>query len=325
MFHCSELWAAPGCSSGMPAADSPAKPSGATPDLERLPFAFEPGSSRERWRVELGRRLLVNAVLRGGQRLSGGVTDGIGRSLARGWARSVARALDLSIDVSGLERIDPTRQYLVGPLHESFVDVPVLLHLPLALRFTVREELMHHPHIGSLLERTGQISVPERPTVETLHRLLDSISLTAESGQSVVVFPQGSVLGVEAAFSKGLVVLSRRLGLPILPVVLTGTHGVWGHPFDNTVHLHQTAAMHILEPVPSEAVNASSFRSLEREMKARALRQTAAPVRHFNPTNDGWWDGYAYDIDPDFEELAAAVAEHRVWMSQAGSNGTSVG
>jgi len=231
--------------------------------------------------------------------------------MARGWARLLARTLDLTIDVSGLPNIEPGHQYLVAPLHESFVDVPVLLHLPLDLRFTVREELIDHDVIGDLLHRTDQIVVPEQPSVATLRTLMHEITRVAEAGESVVVFPQGSVLGVEAAFSSALVSLSRRLDIPILPVVLTGTHRVWGHPFDNVVRLHQTVAMHVLEPIPGGDVDADVFRDLERTMKSLALGQSDAPVRRFDPVRDGWWDGYAYEIDEDFPELAAAVARRR--------------
>ena len=284
----------------------------ATPDVERRPFAFDPERPQDRWRVALGQRLLVDGCLRAGSHLPGWASDRMGNALSRAWAHSVARAVDMTIDASGIEHIDPASQYLVAPLHESFVDVPVLLHLPVDLRFTVREELFDHDRIGSLLRATGQIAVPEQPGVSSLRTLMNHAADSVASGESLVVFPQGSVLGVEAAFSDGLVVLSRRLGLPILPIVLTGTHRVWGHPFDNVVRLHQTVRMDVLDPVPSESVDASSFRRLEQRMKERALGSHRSPVRRFDPLRDGWWDGYEYEIDPDFTELAAAVAAHRL-------------
>ncbi|MGI9529375.1 MAG: lysophospholipid acyltransferase family protein [Acidimicrobiia bacterium] len=282
-----------------------------TPDLDRLPFAFTAEHPGERRRVNTLSRLLVGGGLGVGPTVADIVPAPGRRLLARGWARALVAAADLTLDITGLDNIDPAQSYLVAPLHESFVDVPVLLHLPLDLRFTVRDELIDHPQLGSLLARTGQISVPERPSVATLRGLMDEVSQAIAGGESVVVFPQGSILGVEAAFSPGVVTMSRRLGLPILPIVLTGTHRVWGHPFSNVVRLGQTAAMHILEPVPGGELDGASFRDFERTMKRRALAQTEAPVRRFDPVVDGWWDGYAYTIDPDFPELVAAVAAHR--------------
>lgn len=299
----------------MTTADSSPRPAAATPDVVRLPFAFEPERNGDRIRVSLGSRALIDVGFWAASQASWLVPEGLGRAMERGWARLLARALDLTIDVSGLENIEPGQQYLVAPLHESFVDVPVLLHLPLDLRFTVREELMDHGVIGDLLHRTGQIIVPEEPSVATLRTLMHEITRAVQAEESVVVFPQGSVLGVEAAFSPGFFTLSRRMGLPILPVVLTGTHRVWGHPFDNVVRLHQTVVMHVLEPIPDGVADAEVFRRLERTMKGFALGQSGAPVRRFDPSRDGWWDCYAYEIDGDFPELVAAVASRRALLA----------
>ena len=46
-------------------------------------------------------------------------------------------------------------------------------------------------------------------------------------------------------------------------------------------------------------------------MKDLALQDGMAPVRRFVPERDGWWDGYAFEIDPDFPELAAAIEARR--------------
>ncbi|MGI9642805.1 MAG: lysophospholipid acyltransferase family protein [Acidimicrobiia bacterium] len=295
----------------MPTAGEPVVQRNATPDTERLPFGFVAEHPAERRRVNMLSRLLVGGALGVGPTVAGLVPAAGRRPLARSWARSLVAAADLTLDITGLDNIDPGQSYLVAPLHESFVDVPVLLHLPLDLRFTVRDELVDHPQLGNLLTRTGQISVPDQSSVTTLRGLVDEVMGAIDDGESVVVFPQGSVLGVEVAFSPGVVTMSRRSGLPILPIVLTGTHRVWGHPFSNVVRLGQTAAMHILEPVSSDKLYGATFREVERTMKRSALAQADAPVRRFEPATDGWWDGYAYRIDADFPELAAAVASHR--------------
>ena len=52
------------------------------------------------------------------------------------------------------------------------------------------------------------------------------------------------------------------------------------------------------------------IRYTEREMKALALERADIPARRFVPERDGWWDDYAFDIDPDFDELCAQVSLH---------------
>jgi 1-acyl-sn-glycerol-3-phosphate acyltransferase len=46
-----------------------------------------------------------------------------------------------------------------------------------------------------------------------------------------------------------------------------------------------------------------------------------APPRRFVPARDGYWDGYAYEIDPDFSALAAEVAARRHGRAAQGQSG----
>ena len=68
--------------------------------------------------------------------------------------------------------------------------------------------------------------------------------------------------------------------------------------------------MRVLPPVlVGEAL--ASMTEVESQMKTIALANTFAPVRHFDPERDGYWDGYTYEIDRRFPEVAALVESHR--------------
>ncbi len=261
-------------------------------------------------RTSVGSAVLVRGALGLGTGLTHLAAPRQVRHLERAWARVVRRALRLTIVADGVERVDPARRYLVMPLHESFVDIPVLLHLPLPLRFVVRDELLGFPSMGGYLEASEQIPIPEDPHLGDLRTLADRVGGVMADGESVVVFPQGSVLGIESAFQAGIGWLARSLGAPILPVVITGTHRVWGYPFDTTVHYDRTVGMDVLEAVEPHEVSRAGIRTLERTMKRRALA-SPYPPRRYVPDRDGWWDGYRFAIDPDFPELAAAIADRR--------------
>ena len=45
-------------------------------------------------------------------------------------------------------------------------------------------------------------------------------------------------------------------------------------------------------------------------MKELAVAGEPGP-RRYRPEVDGFWDGYAFEIDPAFEEVAQQVAAHR--------------
>jgi 1-acyl-sn-glycerol-3-phosphate acyltransferase len=67
--------------------------------------------------------------------------------------------------------------------------------------------------------------------------------------------------------------------------------------------------MNVLAPLPVGTAS-ERMETLQREMKQAAL-DGDPPPRRFEPQKDGWWDGYRYEIDPAFPELAERVSRHR--------------
>jgi len=229
------------------------------------------------------------------------------------WAKAARRQLGLVEDISGLDRVDPEEQYVVTPLHEGFVDALLLTHLSLDLRFVVRDELFDWTWLGRALRATDQIMVKPEKYVTGYRQMLADTEVTFDRGQSLVVFPQGSILGIEAGFRQGPFRIADRLGKRVLPVVITGTHRVWEHPYTDRLRFGQPVSMRVLNPLPVGG-GVDGMRELERTMKRAALSPKMAPARRFDPERDGYWDDYSYEIDPDFAEVAELVAAHRSAM-----------
>ena len=233
----------------------------------------------------------------------------------RGWARGLARALDLRLDIAGVEQIDPHESYIVAPLHEGFADAIALLHLPLALRFVARDELFDWQRLGPALRDTGQVLIWPENGVRSYRTLLRRAPTILAGGESLVLFPQGSILGIEIDFLRGPFALARTLGRPLLPIALTGAHRVWEHPYTPRLRYSQRMSLRVLPPIPAattQAMSANELRTtVQRQLKAVALAGELAPPRHFVPARDGYWDGYTYRIDPAFPDLAAEIAAHR--------------
>ncbi|MGE3961755.1 MAG: lysophospholipid acyltransferase family protein [Dehalococcoidia bacterium] len=230
-------------------------------------------------------------------------------TLERGIARLAWRALGADLRVTGLDhaRGGP---FVVLPLHESLVDPLLVTTLPLPLRFIARDELWAWPHVGDLLRAGGHLSVPLHADAGVARSVLRRAAEVTHRGDSPVIFPQGSILGIEVAFNRGGFWLARQLGLPVLPVVLVGTHRVWEHPYSPRLRRGCPVSLHVLEPVPA----AQAWRGaaeIEEHMRSLALADRHAPPRRFVPERDGYWDGYPYEIAPEFTELAGAVARHR--------------
>ena len=226
------------------------------------------------------------------------------------WARAATRVLDLRMDIDGMDHVDPSRVYMVAPLHEGLIDPLCIARLPLRTRYIVRDELFEWPYLGRFLHKSGQIEVTTDSADIDLGSVLRDARAATVLGESIVAFPQGSVLGIEVAFRKGPFVLADRLALPLLPVVITGTHRVWEHPFRPTLRYHQPISMEVLAPIPVGSAR-SDMDSVESEMKSIALSSHMAAPRRFHPARDGYWDGYEYEIDPRFPGLAATIQTHR--------------
>jgi len=233
---------------------------------------------------------------------------GDARKAEVGWARRAARLLGMRLQVDGLENIDPSERYVIAPLHEGFADAIALLHLPLTMRFVARTELLDWSVLGSALRAGRHIVVePERPVSAYRELLRGSKSVMATD--SLVMFPQGTILGIESAFTAGAFHVAKALGRPLLPIAITGSHRVWEHPFSPVVRFGQSVSLQVLPAVPPDRT-VPEMREIERRVKRVALEATPRP-RRYEPDRDGWWDGYRYEIDPDFGELADRVAAHR--------------
>lgn len=235
-------------------------------------------------------------------------TDADQDAEVRRWSAELLDALDVRLQLTGLAHVDPNQAYLVLTLHEALVDVPLLFQLPLPMTFVARSDLAAEQPTDRLLAATRQILInPEAPSA--LRVVLREARQLQLEGRSTVMFPQGSILGVETSFQQGALVVAKRLGLPVLPVVVAGSHRVWEYPFTTVVRRHQPVRVDIL--ASRRLTTTGDYRALEREMKRRAVENTWAPPRRYVPARDGFWDGYRFDIDPDFVDLADQVARHR--------------
>lgn len=234
--------------------------------------------------------------------------------LERAISSALLSHLQVQLDVRGLAHLGPG-PFLIVALHEGIADVLCLLQLPLPMRFVARREIFRWPAVGPLITRLGHVAINPEAQMGGFRELLRAADRTLGSGESLAVFPQGAVAGIESDFQRGVFEVAKRLGVSILPVALSGSHRVWEHPFSPALRYGQRVTMRLLPPVhpyvfETESVDAVRIR-VRRAMKAAALLPGAAPPRHFDPDRDGYWDGYRLDIDPDFSAVARQIARHR--------------
>jgi len=241
-------------------------------------------------------------------------------SLQREIGSRLLRHLRVHVDLQCLAPL-PTSPHLIVSLHEGLVDALCLGQLPLPMRYVARQEIFEWPWIGPALGRMRHLGIEPEQGAASYRRLIAAAESTLRTGEHVVLFPQGAVLGIETAFQAGAFHLARVLRAPILPIVLTGSHRIWEHPFSSRVRYGQRVAVVVLPEVSVEEVQRWSPKGLrldlQHRMKAIARSGDLPEPRHFVPERDGFWDGFAFEIDADFPELLERVERHRREVSLA--------
>jgi 1-acyl-sn-glycerol-3-phosphate acyltransferase len=149
-----------------------------------------------------------------------------GHKCARAWSWLILKTTGVQVEVSGLERLDPSRSYIFVANHQSIYDIPILFaSIPLQLRIVAKASLGSIPFLGWHLRRTGHLLVnrknPGADIVEKMRRLVSE-------AHSLIVFPEGtrSVDGRIGRFKKGSFVVAIGAGLPVVPVSVTGSRHV---------------------------------------------------------------------------------------------------
>ena len=148
--------------------------------------------------------------------------------IARLWGRSILVASRINVTVKGMSNIDPASPYIYMPNHQSNFDIPVLLgHLTVQFRWLAKMELFKIPIFGRAMRKAGYISI-DRNNRESAFKSLAAAANQIKSGVSVLIFPEGtrSRDGRIRPFKKGGFVMAIDAGVPIVPVVITGTRAI---------------------------------------------------------------------------------------------------
>ena len=256
---------------------------------------------RDRLKLTARGRWLLARELRRIASLPAGTAREQMSAAQRAVAERLLRHFDVDLQIQGLERL-PGVPGLVIALHEGMADALCLCALPLPLRFVARREVFGWPGIGPAMQRCGHIAIDPEHGARAFRRMVREARTAIASGDHVVIFPQGTLLGIQTAFLPGAFRLAQCLDVPILPVVVTGTSRVWEHPFSARLRYGQRVSMTVMDSIGRDEVCSADARMLclriQREMKRVALDQAHVPPRHYEPERDGTWPGFRFELDP---------------------------
>jgi 1-acyl-sn-glycerol-3-phosphate acyltransferase len=152
----------------------------------------------------------------------------VARLTAVPWARILAWMTPVRVAVEGRDNMDRHRSYVLVSNHQSQYDILVLYGwLGVDFKWVMKQELRRVPGIGIACERLGHIFIDRSDHAAALASL-GAAQAKIVDGTSVIFFPEGtrSRSGQLLPFKRGAFRMAVDLGLPILPLTVTGTRDV---------------------------------------------------------------------------------------------------
>jgi 1-acyl-sn-glycerol-3-phosphate acyltransferase len=201
---------------------------------------------------------------------------------ARLWSWLILATTGVSVDLRGLDLLQPGRTYIFVSNHQSIYDIPVIFSsLPYQLRIIAKESLGSFPFLGWHLRRTGHLLVDRRNPDRS--GILRRWKALVDQGLSLIIFPEGtrSQDGRVGIFKAGSFLLAIEAQLPIVPLSVDGTRRVMRKSELTTRPGHATLVVHA--PIETTGLDASDARNL-----AQRVRQivASATTQDFVPTQD---------------------------------------
>lgn len=114
--------------------------------------------------------------------------------------------------------------YVMVSNHESFVDMLLLSHLKMEMKYLSKESILRIPLVGWMMKMSGDVSLLRGDRSSGAAALV-VCEKWLKRKMSVMIFPEGtrSFDGEMRSFKDGAFVLAIRTQTPMLPVVVHGT------------------------------------------------------------------------------------------------------
>ena len=163
------------------------------------------------------------------------------------WGRLLCWLNSTWVSRRGLENLAPGQSYVIMCNHQSHFDILVMYGFwPRPFKWVMKEELRKVPFIGSFCARARHVFVDRRDREKSIANL-NAAKAWITDGTSILFFPEGtrSRDGRMQSYKKGGFIMALDMGLPILPVSISGTYKLmprnhlWVFPGKAVVTVHK--------------------------------------------------------------------------------------
>jgi len=198
--------------------------------------------------------------------------------LARLWSRVILGVPGVKLDVKMHAPLEPGRPYVFMPNHASMVDIwAVFVAIPVTFRFIAKKQLAQIPLFGWAMA-AGRFIFIDRQNAAKARRTMDEASRRIRSGQSVVIFPEGTRTrdGRLLPFKKGGFHLAIDAGVDIVPVAIRGSREVM--PRGAALIRAGTVQVEVGEPIPTAGLKTADRDALIAKVRGRVAAMLGEPA-----------------------------------------------
>ena len=141
--------------------------------------------------------------------------------------KSVLFCAGIRVNTTGIENVDPQKQYVVMMNHVNIFDGFLFIsRFPGKARGVEEESHFNWPVYGWLIRRIKMIPISRKSGIKAMTALKKAVELIREKKEfSVIVLPEGTrtITGKLGNFKKGGFLLALEAGLDILPMIQVGS------------------------------------------------------------------------------------------------------
>ena len=174
-----------------------------------------------------------------------------------------------SVEVIGREKIRHDNTYMVVSNHQSMMDILLGYRLFFHFKWVAKAELFMVPFIGwnMLLNRYVFVKRGDR---KSILEMMKASEAHLRKGSSVYIYPEGtrSETGEVGKFKSGAFSLAKRVGVPILPIAITGSKDTLPKGKFRILFKRQFMQVAVLDEVPAEVVAATDPRELAEQVRS---------------------------------------------------------
>lgn len=197
--------------------------------------------------------------------------------LGRIWSRVILGVPGVKLQVVQRAPLDPRRPYIVMANHASMVDIwAMFVAVPVPFRFIAKKQLGAIPLFGWAM-RAGRFIFIDRQNAASARRSIEEAARRIKSGQSVVIFPEGTRTrdGRLNPFKKGGFHLALDSGADIVPVAIHGSRAVM--PRGSALIRSGTVRLEIGAPIATAGLAHGDREALVARVRAEIAQMLGEP------------------------------------------------